>query len=364
MHPSSTSKNLLFSVVSVVSVFLLLESHAVAQSEGYPAVTPGKAIEFPRDAGAHPDYRIEWWYVTGHLDTRKGPLGFQVTFFRLRNRDAESNPSRFSPRQLLFAHAALADPSKGRLLQDQRSARAMADLVEAKVEDTGVRIDDWLLKREGTGYRAAIVSDAFALDLALSPTQPVLPQGDGGYSRKGSGANQASYYYTEPQLRVNGSVRSGSERLEASGVAWLDHEWSSEPLASEAVGWDWAGLNLDDGSALMAFRIRAKDGTPLWAGATFRKPGASPRTFAAGDVRFTILRNWKSPRTEATYPVAMQIEVAGERWRLEPLLDDQELDARASMGTVYWEGAVRVEGARMRGHGYLELTGYAGRLRF
>ena len=109
---------------SSVSLAFLLAATCCAQD--FEAVTPGKVLEFPRDAGSHPAHRIEWWYVTGQLDTTRGPMGFQVTFFRLRNRDAEGNPSRFSATQLLFAHAALADPAKGRLLHDERSARAWA----------------------------------------------------------------------------------------------------------------------------------------------------------------------------------------------------------------------------------------------
>jgi predicted secreted hydrolase len=301
--------------------------------------------------------------VTGELETRRGPMGFQVTFFRVRNPGADANPSRFSPRQLLFAHAALADPAKGRLLHDQRSARALANLVEASEADTAVRIDDWRLAKESGAYRARIDAEGFALDLTMTPTQPILLQGEGGFSRQGAGAGEASYYYSEPQLRVEGRVRSAGETLEVHGGAWLDHEWSSRLLADDAVGWDWLGANLEGGGALMAFRIRGKDGAPLWASAMLRMPGAPPLPADRAAVRFSTRREWKSPRTGTVYPVAMDVEVAGKAWRVDPLMDDQELDARGSTGNVYWEGAVRVEGAKgERGRGYLELTGYAGRL--
>ena len=350
-------------VRTLLSLLLLFCVSSVGRA--FDPVTPGRALEFPRDAGSHPEHRIEWWYVTGHLETKRGPMGFQVTFFRFRNKDADANPSRFSPTQLLFAHAALADPAKGRLLHDQRSARALADLVEAKTADTAVRIDDWMLVRESGAYRTRIDAEGFALDLVLTPTQPVLLQGDRGFSRKGPAIAQASYYYSEPHLRVSGRVKSGAETLEVSGVAWLDHEWSSEILAPDAVGWDWLGVNLDGGAALMAFRIRAKDGTTLWANATYRVPGSPPSVFAPAAVRFTPLRSWKSPRTGTLYPVAMEVEVGDRKFRIEALMDDQELDARASTGTLYWEGAVRVEAADgSRGRGYLELVGYAGRVAF
>ena len=329
-------------------------------------VVPGAALRFPRDAGAHFGHRIEWWYVTGQVEAAgAGTLGFQVTFFRVRNPDAEANPSAFSPKQLLFAHAALADPREGRLLHDQRAGRVLPPLVAASDADTDVRIDDWILSRQGAGYVARVGGGDFALELTLAPTQPVLLQGDAGFSRKGPLLAQASYYYSEPHLRVAGRVVAKGVAHEVQGSAWLDHEWSSEVLAAEASGWDWLGANLDGGGALMVFRVRRKDGTPLWAHATLRAPGAAPVAIPRGAIAFTPRRSWRSPRTGTTYPVAMDIKVGDRTWRVEPLMDDQELDARASTGTLYWEGAVRLradDGAA--GRGYLELTGYAERVPF
>ena len=345
-----------------VLLFFVLFVSFVVQPFDFDPVTQGRPLQFPRDAGAHLNHRVEWWYVTGQLDTKRGPMGFQVTFFRLRNPDADANPSRFSPRQLLFAHAALADPARAHLVHDQRSARILPDLVEAKEGDTDVRLDDWFLKRESVAYHARIDAEGFALDLVLTPTQPVLAQGDKGYSRKGRAPQSASYYYSEPHLRVAGRVRSGAEALEVKGVAWLDHEWFNEYLAPDAAGWDWTGVNLDDGGALMAFRMRGKDGTTLWASATYRAPGGQPAVLPPEAVRFTPRRSWKSPRSGTVYPVAMEIGIGGKTWRIEPLMDDQELDARASTGTIYWEGAVRIEGSSgEQGRGYMELTGYGGR---
>jgi predicted secreted hydrolase len=349
-------------VLASALLALLSASSAV---HAFDPVTPGKALEFPRDAGSHPGHRIEWWYVTGHLESARGPLGFQVTFFRVRNPSAEANPSRFSPKQLLFAHAALADPAEGRLLHDQRSARVLEGLVEAKTGDTGVRIDDWSLEREGGAYTARIGGESFSLELTLAPSQPVLLQGEGGFSRKGPSSLHASYYYSEPQLRVSGRVSVKGKAETVRGIAWLDHEWSSELLAADAAGWDWLGANLDDGGALMAFRIRARDGSALWSSATLRPKDGPPETLDATRVAFTTLRAWTSSRTGIAYPVSMDVRVGDRSWRVEPLFDDQELDARASTGTLYWEGAVSLraaDGARARG--YLELTGYAGRIPF
>ena len=332
----------------------------------FDPVVPGVRLEFPRDAGAHPGHRIEWWYVTGHLRGRSAPaLGFQVTFFRVRNRDAEGSPGRFSPRQLLFAHAAYADPRNGRLLHDQRAGRVLPPLVQAATGDTDVRIDDWFLRRAGTGYATRIASTEFALELQLEPSQAVMLQGDAGFSRKGPAETQASYYYSLPHLDVSGRVNARGATEDVQGVAWLDHEWSSELLAAQASGWDWLGVNLDDGGALMAFRIRTPDGSTLWSSATLRPAGGKTRSVASGDVYFVPRRQWRSGRTGVSYPVEMSVRVEGRTWQVEPLLDDQELDARASTGTLYWEGAVRVREAGGRGgRGYLELTGYSERVPF
>jgi predicted secreted hydrolase len=289
----------------VAVVMLLTPFPALPQGGGrnvasstFDPVVPGFAMQFPRDRGAHPGHRIEWWYVTGQLEPADGgaTLGFQVTFFRVRNPDAESNPSRFSPRQLLFAHAALADASIGHLLHAQRSARVLEGLVDARVGDTDVRIDDWSLKRDAGGYRGVVAAEAFNLDLAFEPTQAPLLQGEAGFSRKGPEARHASYYYSEPQLRVKGRVTAKGRTREVTGVAWLDHEWSSEYLAAEASGWDWLGANLDDGAALMAFRMRSKDGGTVWSAATWRPPNGPAVSFTGDAVRFTPRRTWKSPR--------------------------------------------------------------------
>ena len=326
----------------------------------YPAVVPGVAFRFPADHGAHPDFRTEWWYVTGWLEPEQAPaFGFQITFFRIRPSVDQENPSAFAAKQVLFAHAAISDPAEKRLLHDQRAARAGFGLAEASTADMDVLIDDWSLKREPNDRIITKVSSSeFALDLAFTPTQPILLQGEKGFSRKGPRPEQASHYYSIPHLAVSGTVKRGTRALRVKGTAWLDREWSSAYLDPRASGWDWVGFNLDDGGALMAFQIRGDDGRALWAGGTFRDAQGAITTFAPEDVRFTTERTWRSPRTGAVYPVERMLTVrlaSGERTsRITPLFDDQELDSRAGGGPVYWEGAAQIDGGR----GYLELTGY------
>jgi predicted secreted hydrolase len=323
-------------------------------------VKPGHELQFPRDQGSHPQFRAEWWYITGRVKDASGrERGMQITFFRNRPRVDEDNPSRFAPRQILFAHAALADPGTGKLLHDQRAARAGFGLAEAQEGRTDVVIDDWFLKQSDSGYSARITTREFEYALDFKVTQPVLLQGEGGLSRKGPEPAQASYYYSQPHLAVSGSIAVGGKTQMVSGEAWLDHEWSSEYLAPQARGWDWIGLNLADGSALMAFRIRDGSGGTLWAGGALRGADGRVRNFAPGEVRFEPLRRWRSPRTQTEYPVAQRVQAGKLEFELEPMMDDQELDSRASTGTIYWEGEVSVKGGgKPLGFGYLELTGY------
>ena len=333
-----------------------------------PAAVLPRPLAFPADHGAHPAFRTEWWYATGWLDAAGGQqaMGFQVTFFRSRTGHDTGNPSRFAPHQLMFAHAALARPQAGRLLHEQRAARVVAgdDAVRFATGDTDLRLRDWTFRRAADGrYRARIEGETLALDLTLTPTQPILPQGDGGYSRKGPLPGQASHYYSQPQLAVSGRVGAGGERFEVAGRGWLDHEWSSRVLDEAAAGWDWIGINLDDGGALMAFCIRGRDGRSLWAAARWRDGRGRERSFSAGEVGFAPLGEWRSPRTGAVYPVRQRLTLgAGReamRFELAPLMDDQELDSRASTGAVYWEGAVELRrDGRALGRGYLELVGY------
>ena len=332
----------------------------------YAHVIPDRPLQFPRDHGSHPSYRTEWWYATGWIaDASGNAYGIQVTFFRNRPRVAEANPSAFAPRQLLFAHAALADPRRGRLLHDQRAAREGFGLAGAEEGKTHVWIDDWSLALAGEVFVARLVAREFAFDLRFTPKQQLLLQGDSGFSRKGPGTPQASYYYSAPQLAVTGTIGVGGRSAAVTGTAWLDHEWSSEYLATEAAGWDWTGINLADGGAMMAFRIRDKSNGTFWAAATLRGADGATRSFSRNQVRFTPLRTWRSPRTGVAYPVAMRVTAHSMELVLQPLFDDQELDSRASTGTIYWEGAVRASVAgREAGRGYLELTGYGAPLRF
>ena len=336
-----------------------------ARAAEFAAVLPGKKLVFPADHGAHPEFRSEWWYATGWLALPDGsPLGFQVTFFRVRTGIAESNPSTFAPRQLVLAHAAIADPKLGRLRAEERAGRAGPGRAGFAIGRTAAWIGDWRLEQRSDAYLANVSAKHFSYALRMAPGAPPVANGIDGFSAKAADTRHASYYYSRPRLTASGSVTVAGKSQQVTGQAWLDHEWSSELLPEAAQGWDWIGINLDDGSALMAFRLRDEGHQALWSAASFRRTDGATDILPASDVAFEPLRHWRSPRTGISYPVAWRLRIGRRILLLQPLMDDQELDSRRSTGAIYWEGAIRVsEDDRDIGRGYLEMTGYGERIR-
>lgn len=326
---------------------------------------PQRRLAFPRDHGAHPDLRTEWWYITGHAERGGRLFGFQVTFFRSRVDATQDMQSRFAAKQLLFAHAAVTDVQGAKLWHDQRIARAGFGIAQAATDDARLRLRDWSLVREGDGWHAQVPASGFALDLRCTATQPVLLQGREGLSRKGPLEQQASYYYSLPQLAVDGTLSLRGRDFEVRGRAWMDHEWSEELLAPEAVGWDWIGMNLDDGSALTAFQLRRRDGSALWDGGSFRSAGGDLYIASPGETEFRARRHWTSPASNASYPVEWGVRTPADFYTVRAVIPNQELDSRGSTGSIYWEGLsdlIDSNGKRV-GRGYLEMTGYAAPLR-
>jgi predicted secreted hydrolase len=336
---------------------------------------PTKLV-FPRDAGAHLDFKTEWWYLTGwaNLPGTDAAYGFQITFFRSRVDGTQGMQSRLAARQLLFAHAAITDVRAKHLWHDQRIARWSGeapghnpmDTASASTQDTGVLLRDWSLLREGDDLQATVRAEDFAMNLRFASTQPLLLQGRQGLSRKGPEASQTSYYYSLPQLQVSGTLTLQGKvlTLAAGSTAWLDHEWSQEMLQGGAVGWDWLGINLFDGSALTAFRLRDKEGQAIWDGGSFRSAG-SLYTFSQGEVEFKALRHWRSPASRANYPVEWMVRTPADFYTVRAVVDNQELDSSNSTGAIYWEGLCEVwdSNGKLVGRGYLEMTGYSAPLR-
>lgn len=342
-----------------------------------PAPPGHKALSFPQDLGAHLGFQTEWWYVTGFTPSgdAQGPLGFQLTFFRSRLDATQASASKLAAKHLLFAHAAVSDVAGKTLHSDQRIARWSglpagsnpADQAWARTDDTGLLLQDWSLTRQSDGRLAAKVqAKGFALDLSFTQTQPLLLQGQGGVSRKGPSPRHFSYYYSLPQLAAQGQIRLQGRNYTAGAgsLAWLDHEWSDALLPPGAVGWDWIGINMQDGSALTAFQLRDKAGRAVWDGGSFRA-GSTLYTFTRGEAVFQPTHWWQSPRSQARYPVQWLVRTPADFYTVKAVFEAQELDSRGSTGAIYWEGLCEVFDSQQRlaGRGYLEMTGYASPLR-
>lgn len=326
------------------------------------------ALNFPADFGAHPVHGIEWWYVTGMLGDAGQPprYGYQLTFFQLPGPAPADHPSALAARHLLLGHVALSDLGAKQHRHGQRLLRVLPGTVYAAQGDCDLKLRDWTLRREGEAgsesYRAAFTGPGFALKLNLATTAPPLLQGEAGISRKGSDPQQFSHYYSRPQLATTAELSLDGRPRRLTGRSWLDHEWSDR-YVGETAGWDWLGINLHDGRALTLFQLRRKDGRRDWAGCSVRTPGQPDRSFTPDEVRMTPLRHWTSPATGARWPVEWRLQSPAGDMVLRPAFDEQEADARASSGLVYWEGASQLLDASGRelGWGYLELTGYAGK---
>jgi predicted secreted hydrolase len=297
-------------------------------------------------------------------------MGLQYTFFRSRTGHSEANPSRFAPRQLLFAHLALALPENSRLLHYDRVARVGPAGVRFSTENTALQLEGWRFSRDPQHrYVAEAQTTDFSLRFTAQARALPMLRGKEGVSAKGPAVSLASFYYSAVRLPIQLVCKAppGSKvaSFQAEGLAWLDHEWSSSLLAPGAVGWDWIGIHLFDGGSLMAFRIRRADGTAVWKvwdwRDAFDRPRHSPQDArGSAEVQWRPEAYWQSPRSGARYPVAITLREGPRQWTIRPLIQDQEVDARASTGGFYWEGAVTLEeSGRPIGRGYLELTGYA-----
>jgi predicted secreted hydrolase len=330
---------------------------------GFARAMTSRPFNFPADHGPHPDFRTEWWYYTGNLQTAdRRHIGFQLTFFRVALAPTEQpRASAWATRQLYFAHFAVTDTASSRFHAFSRTGRGALGMAGAEAAPFRVWIDGWSAEGAGASPRLRASDGDVAIDLELSATKPVVLQGERGLSRKGPEPGNASFYYSFTRMPARGVVRLGAETLTVAGEAWMDREWSTSGLGADVQGWDWFAVQLDDGRELMVYLLRRRDGTvgPFSAGSLVAPDGAV-RALGAGDVRVETLAHWSSTRSGVRYPARWRLTVPSAELRLdiEPRLADQEL----RVNTRYWEGAVAVTGMAgawsIRGHGYVELVGY------
>lgn len=337
---------------------------------GYLLALPGYEFRFPRDHAAHPEFQTEWWYYTGHLSKGKRKFGFELTFFQV-GIDPERRKSRsaWALHTLYFAHFTLTDENQRTFRFTEQISRPALGMAGSRTDRYHVWIHDWsaqLLANDLT-HRLRAAAPEFAIDLDLHPAKAPVIHGHDGVSQKTAGLGRASHYYSMTRLETSGTLTLKGEKLQVTGLSWMDHEFGSNQLTPSQKGWDWFSLQLDNGRELMLYVLRLQDGgiEPLSSGTVVQADGTW-KHLPLSAFRIENRKSWKSPKSGAVYPAAWRVQVADEGvdLTLTPTVDDQELTTGASTGITYWEGSVRVEGkdrnAPVTGVGYVELTGYTG----
>jgi len=326
---------------------------------------------FPRDHGAHPEFRTEWWYFTGNLKDKDGRrYGYQLTFFRQGLVYKPSQPDNpWSIRDVYLAHFAIVDETSGKFWHYDQASRSGPGLAGAKIGSMNVWTLDWSAKMTDNIIHLKARKDEMALELELSPRKPKIFHGNKGLSAKGPNPGQASYYYSFTDLASKGTIQTEVSKnpVAVTGTSWFDQEFGSNVLSSDQVGWDWFGIHLSDGRDIMLFQLRKKDGTieASSSGTIIEKDGTS-RYLRQSDIMLNVKAQWKSPKSGGTYPAKWEIKIpsTGIDITLAPIAANQELVTEASTGVTYWEGAVSgsgiSRGASVTVEGYAELTGYAG----
>jgi predicted secreted hydrolase len=357
----------------VGTIHLSIDSSAGAGD--FCSVTGPCNFVFPRDHGAHPCYRTEWWYYTGNVETSSGKrFGFQLTFFRTRlaplsaEKQWPQNPSEWRTGDLFLAHAALSDLDGKRFFMEEKMARGAVGLagVRQEGESTRVFLGTWSSQMGADTHALRAIADDFALDLTCRDRKGPVAHGLNGYSRKGKNKESSSCYYSFTRLEVSGTLMVRGEEVPVLGTAWMDHEFSSAPLEKDITGWDWFSIQLGDGTELMIYLLRFASGeySPASSG-TFVDSSGEKSHLIREDFTVEVLDRWKSPRSGAVYPSRWRIVAPSLELDLLiiPNLEDQELVTARTTRVTYWEGSVSVQGrsgsGQVNGAGYVELTGYA-----
>lgn len=336
------------------------------------AIGPWKWI-FPRDHGSHPEFRTEWWYFTGNLkDSSNNRFGYQLTFFRQGVFLKPKEPSSpWSIRDIYLAHFALTDVFSEQFQYAEHVSRQGPGLAGASQNGMDVWLLNWRAKMEGNRVKIAARHQGMELSLDLLPRKPIVFHGESGFSQKGPKQGQASYYYSFTNMATEGRIKTPKSELviPVKGTSWFDHEFGSNQLAPDQVGWDWFSLHLSDGQELMVYFLRRKDGMtePSSSGTLVKRSGNSIH-LKRSDIHVEVLDTWKSLKSNGIYPSRWRMKVpsAGIGLELRSLVPSQELITEGSTGVIYWEGAVAGKGVSagksITCEGYVELTGYVGSL--
>lgn len=367
-------------LLRAIALLLLLPSFVAAETQpapselsrllggddaGFEKALSARRFEFPEDHGPHPGFRNEWWYVTGNLDAADGRrFGYELTIFRFSLTPTQAvSDSAWRSNQVYIAHLAVTDAEGDRFFVSQRYSRGALGLAGARSNPFRVWIDDWSIgdSRVAGDWLLGAHGEGFGIEVSLSPLKAPVLNGEAGLSQKSAEPGNASYYYSITRMKTEGRLTIDGQDIEVSGLSWLDREWSTSALAPDQVGWDWFALQLSDGSDLMFYQLRGREGNqdPMSAGTLVSSDGIVTH-LRAEDVEIRVDGTWESPEG-GTYPTAWTLGLPKHSLtlRIKPVIANQELFTTVR----YWEGAVDVsgeyDGRPVTGRGYVELTGYA-----
>jgi len=362
--------------ILLLMTFISAAPVVAAEDEAYYALSGSCNLEFPRDHGAHPGFRTEWWYYTGNVETEQARrFGYQLTIFRRQisppgaARHWPDPASKWRTQQLYLGHMALSDiDGKGHYSEEDIS-RGVLGLAGVRQTDgqVSVFIKNFVIEIGSKSHRLQATSKKFSFDLFLKPIKGPVLHGVRGYSRKGDTPDRASCYYSFSRLQTRGEIRFNDQEFAVDGLSWMDHEFSTADLQPGIEGWDWFSLQLDNGSELMLYLLRQADGhlNPASSGTLVDENG-STHHLSLDAIEIETLDTWESPHSAARYPSRwrLAVEINDLQLFIEPNLADQEMRTPGSTGVTYWEGSVfasgQARGKPVKGKGYVELTGYAG----
>ncbi len=335
------------------------------RAQEYVPALPGYHYEFPRDHFSHPEYQTEWWYYTGNLRAKDGHhFGFELTFFR-QGVSRTPNPSPWYVHDLYMAHLALSDISGGHYYATERLNRAGPGIAGVNAASELVWNGNWQTKIGEKAHELRGIGDHFSVDLRVAPQKPPVIHGTDGVSQKAAGAGHASHYISFTRMTSAGTVELNGTTYQVDGDTWMDHEFFSDSMNGEEVGWDWLSVQLEDNTELMLYRLRHRDGSvdPYSSGTYVDSQGKALHLTLADFSMTQTGATYKGQKTGAIYPVAWSVTVPALKLQIDITtpLKDQEFVSR--FGPSYWEGAIDVTGRHgenaVRGTGYLEMTGYA-----
>ena len=359
-------------------IFILLLTHAKTYAEDFKRALPGRIFSFPQDHFSHPEFKTEWWYYSGHLRSQtqdRKSFGYQLTFFRTGlTRETKNQKSKWSIRDLYFAHLAITDESKNKfeyLEKISRGSLGEAGATSYKTSEKTFRIwiEDWSIEGKDPGMQNHSLKGGdrnFGIELILSPEKNPVIHGKNGVSQKAEGEGYASHYYSITRLKTEGRIFLQNKEIPVQGLSWMDHEFGSSQLREYQVGWDWFSLQLDDRTELMFYQIRHKDGkVDPYSSGTIVYADGTHQHLSGKEFQIEVLDQWKSSKSSAIYPSRWRVKVPVHQIELSlsPTVKDQELITKESTRVTYWEGSVKIEGKyqkkSIKGMGYVELTGYA-----